>query len=234
MLLERPAMKDSNRGWIEGVHRGMDYGWGNGDQVLAAAPGRVVAVQDGYAELGDGGKRTDNGGWGNRIVIEHAPGVQTAYAHVKNGTITVKVGDVVTAGQVLARMGNNGISTAKHLHFELYLNGVRVDPAPYFTRHLPGTGTTAGETTPPTTYHDESEEDDIMRLLYVTDDCDGNGKPGWVLLNLVTGTPLPLVNDGKRATQETANSWARVNGSARLCTRQDMLNTIAAIAATAP
>lgn len=78
-----------------------------------------------------------------------------------------------------------------------------------------------------------SKEDHDMRFLYVTDSVDGNGIPGWALLNVNTGKVRPLRNNGKPEDQERANSWARVWGSASSCTRQDMLNAIAAIQQTA-
>ena len=114
-----------------GRHSGQDYGWGSGDQVLAAAPGRVIYVYRG------GGY---NQGWGNRVIVEHAPGVRTTYNHLATGTVLVNVGDTVTAGPRIGTMGDTGKVNGRHLHFELYLDGVRVDPEPYFSRDLPGTG----------------------------------------------------------------------------------------------
>lgn len=116
-------------------HRGKDYGWYNANvaqsrQVVAAAPGRVVEV------YGAGG---DNLGWGNRVVIEHAPGFRTTYSHLATGTIKVAVGNTVSAGQLIATMGNTGRASGIHLHFEVYLNGTRVDPNPWFSKHIPGT-----------------------------------------------------------------------------------------------
>lgn len=139
MILQRPAAQLPGNlfrpeGAAGGRHSGQDYGWGSGDQARAAAPGRVIYVYR------DGGY---NQGWGNRVIVEHAPGVRTTYNHLANGTVVVNVGDTVTAGQLIGTMGTTGKVTAKHLHFELYINGVRVDPEPYFSRHLPGTEGTA-------------------------------------------------------------------------------------------
>ena len=122
-----------SRGWVSGSHRGIDYGWYNADpagsrRVVAAAGGRVVEVYSG------GGY---NQGWGNRVVIEHAPGVRTTYNHLSS--IAVSVGQEVATGAAVGVMGQTGEVTGISLHFELYLSGNRVDPAPYFTRHLPGT-----------------------------------------------------------------------------------------------
>jgi hypothetical protein len=126
-----------NRGWITGAgrHSGIDYGWYNADpegsrRVHAAAPGKVISVYNG------GGS---NDGWGCRVIIEHAPGVRTTYNHFWSNGIKVKTGQAVDAGTYLGQMGSTGDSSGTHLHFELYLNGSRVDPAPYFSKDLPGT-----------------------------------------------------------------------------------------------
>lgn len=108
-------------------HKGLDYGFLKADpartqQVYAAYAGTVVSV------YGGGGY---NEGWGNRVIIEHAPGVRTTYNHLKTGTILVSQGQRVATGQKIATMGMTGKVTGVHLHWELYLNGVRVDPKPY-------------------------------------------------------------------------------------------------------
>lgn len=134
MILAVPAKQKTHRGWALGVHRGEDYGWGSGDQIFAAEDGIVVSIYD------DNGP---NGGWGNRIRIKHADGAYTTYNHIRPGGILVKLNARVKKGQLIAWMGNTGKSTAKHLHFELELGGMgsqfRVNPAPYRSKHLPGT-----------------------------------------------------------------------------------------------
>lgn len=117
-------------------HEGIDYGWYTADpagsqRVFAAAAGKVVSVSS------DG---SYNGGWGNRVVIEHAGGSKTGYNHLITGGIKVWVGKSVGRGELIAMMGSTGDSQGRHLHFELYLpNGDRVDAKPYFTKDLPGT-----------------------------------------------------------------------------------------------
>lgn len=74
--------------------------------------------------------------WGNYIKIKH-PNVgdgkyETLYAHLEKGSITLKVGDNVSAGQEIGTMGTTGFSTGIHLHFELWYNGSRIDNYPYF------------------------------------------------------------------------------------------------------
>lgn len=76
-------------------------------------------------------------------------------------------------------------------------------------------------------------EEDDMKLLYVTDDCDGSGNPGWVLLNTRTGNLFPpLINDGTAKPQAAANRWAIIWGSSKVVVRQDMLNAVSAIKKT--
>lgn len=78
-----------------------------GTPVFAAASGRVIV-----AKLGGW-----NGGYGNYIVISHPNGTQTLYAHLYS--IGVSVGDIVSKGDQIAKMGNTGNSTGPHLHFEI-------------------------------------------------------------------------------------------------------------------
>jgi hypothetical protein len=138
--LARPVPESRSpfrRGWIPGEHRGLDYGWiDNNDIVIeAAAAGRVIDVVQSYP---DNANRNDNGGWGNRIRIDHGNGIVTTYNHLRRGSAKVSPGEWVGVGHGLAVMGNSGKSTGRHLHFELYLNGTRVDPEPYRSRDLPG------------------------------------------------------------------------------------------------
>lgn len=125
------------RGWITtgSGHRGLDYGYVLGKvqestKILAAAAGKVISVYEGAGF---------NYGWGRRIKIDHGHGNVTTYNHIRPGGVLVEVGDTVKAGDLIGLMGSSGASTGTHLHFELYINGVRVDPAPFFSKHLPGT-----------------------------------------------------------------------------------------------
>lgn len=111
------------------AHRGQDYGWASGDIVKAAADGVVEYI---YAGAGY------NQGWGRRVIIRHSNRAKTTYNHFPPG-ILVREGQKVKAGQLLGHMGTSGNAEFKHLHFELYIDGWRVDPAPYFVRDLPGT-----------------------------------------------------------------------------------------------
>ena len=67
--------------------------------------------------------------YGLYLQINHAGGVQSFYAHCSQ--LLVQQGQTVTAGQVVALSGSTGNSTGPHLHFELKLNGVRLNPVYY-------------------------------------------------------------------------------------------------------
>jgi murein DD-endopeptidase MepM/ murein hydrolase activator NlpD len=94
-------------------HRGVDLRAAYGTEVPAAETGKVVFA----------GER---GAYGNLVVVEHGNGVQTRYAHLSS--IAVTPGTPVAAGQAIGRVGSTGRSTAPHLHFEVLVNGERVDP----------------------------------------------------------------------------------------------------------
>jgi murein DD-endopeptidase MepM/ murein hydrolase activator NlpD len=109
-------------GWrrdpIDGVarfHRGIDIRAAYGQDIQAAGAGRVVSAGT-------------EGGYGETVVIEHAGGLRTRYAHLSASLVTP--GQEVTAGQVVGRAGRSGRATGTHLHFEVTTTaGDRVDPA---------------------------------------------------------------------------------------------------------
>ena len=69
-------------------------------------------------------------GYGNYICIDHGGGVATGYAHIVNGGFAVRRGQRVSAGQVIAYMGQTGVAFGCHLHFEVYRPGT-IDPAAF-------------------------------------------------------------------------------------------------------
>src|SRR5262249_11171513 len=87
-----------------------------GMPIYAAADGVVTEVLDGQFDRNTNGSSSD----GNHVWIDHGNGWRTLYYHFARGTITVKVGDVVKAGQVIGLMGSSGNSTTVHLHFTPY------------------------------------------------------------------------------------------------------------------
>jgi murein DD-endopeptidase MepM/ murein hydrolase activator NlpD len=94
-------------------HLGIDFSARTGDPVLAAAGGVVsfAGVKSGY---------------GNVVEVDHGNGYSTLYGH--NSRLIVRVGDIVRAGQQLARAGSTGRSTGPHVHFEVHVNGRPVNP----------------------------------------------------------------------------------------------------------
>lgn len=104
-----------------GYHRGIDISGANasGSLVVAGASGTVTEA--GWS----------TGGYGNYVIINHGNGVETLYAHMLDNSLMVSAGDVVQKGQTIGRVGNTGYSFGAHLHFEVRINGNRLDPAPY-------------------------------------------------------------------------------------------------------
>jgi murein DD-endopeptidase MepM/ murein hydrolase activator NlpD len=107
-----PAEHPFTHNWY--LHKGIDIGYGYGKPILAAANGKVVEKK--YEPLG----------FGHYIVIRHNYGFLTKYAHMND--VYVSEGDVVTQGQVVGAMGNTGLSTGPHLHFEVRIGSQVVDP----------------------------------------------------------------------------------------------------------
>jgi murein DD-endopeptidase MepM/ murein hydrolase activator NlpD len=98
------------------MHDGIDIGCAYGTPVRAAAAGTVI-----YAGW--------MSGYGNLVVIDHGNGLSTAYAHASS--LAVTVGQSVAQGQTVSYVGSTGHSTGPHLHFEVRVNGVAVDPLSY-------------------------------------------------------------------------------------------------------
>lgn len=95
------------------MHEGLDIAANTGTPVLATADGIVARVE--YSPT-----------YGNAVVIDHGYGYQTLYAH--NSRNLVKVGQRVKRGERIAQVGNTGVSTGPHLHYEVHLNGVPINP----------------------------------------------------------------------------------------------------------
>lgn len=108
-------------------HQGIDFVPGNGEPVYAISDGMVI-------DMGGGG------GYGNYVVLKHlignTEGVMeewtSLYAHMQNNSFPegMIIGSVVKTGEQIGLVGNTGVSTGPHLHFELKINGENVDPLP--------------------------------------------------------------------------------------------------------
>jgi murein DD-endopeptidase MepM/ murein hydrolase activator NlpD len=89
-----------------------------GAPILAPAAGRVFAALDTVAD-NPVGQFHPVSAWGNHLVIEHLHGEYSLLAHLRQGSLQVKAGDSVRAGDVVAQCGNSGRTTAPHLHYDL-------------------------------------------------------------------------------------------------------------------
>jgi hypothetical protein len=96
------------------IHHGLDIAVGTGKPIYAAESGKVIVA--GF----------DKGGYGKYIKIEHANGYTTLYGHCSE--LLVSVGQNVNKGAVIGLAGSTGRSTGPHVHFEIALNGTRLDP----------------------------------------------------------------------------------------------------------
>lgn len=133
---------EENRWRDSGCHNGLDIsglGLTPGTiNVIAAQDGKVIyPSEDWQTNYNDEGyyRNPDGGGFGNYVMIQHSDGVYTIYGHLAKNSITVRAGDTVRQGQVIAKVGHSGSSTGPHLHFEVRVGGqsniYAVDPYEY-------------------------------------------------------------------------------------------------------
>lgn len=100
----------------EEFHSGMDISARSGTPVIAPADGIVDSIGSAY-------------GFGKTIIIKHGYGHQTKYAHLSK--YLVKKGDLIKRGQEIALIGTSGRTTGPHLHYEVHVNSVPVNPLSY-------------------------------------------------------------------------------------------------------
>jgi murein DD-endopeptidase MepM/ murein hydrolase activator NlpD len=98
------------------MHRGMDFAAPTGTPVYAAGDGTVAFA----------GWRGD---YGRTVILRHADGISTLYAHLSTIPAALRPGARVRQGQVIGRVGSTGLSTGPHLHYEVHRNNVAVNPA---------------------------------------------------------------------------------------------------------
>lgn len=98
------------------MHNGVDMPCSIGDPIRAATEG-IVTIAESY------------GGYGNTVVIQHANSISSLYAHLNSWSVNVD--QYVFTGEQIGACGTTGLSTGPHLHFEIRISGVPVDPMPY-------------------------------------------------------------------------------------------------------
>ena len=103
------------------LHAGMDFSGAVGTPIYATGNGKVV-----YAEIRQG--------YGKCVLIDHGFNYETLYAHMSN--YNVKAGQKVKRGDIIGYMGNTGMSTGPHIHYEVKKNGHPVDPINYYFNDL--------------------------------------------------------------------------------------------------
>ena len=104
------------------MHSGIDFTAPTGTPIYATGNGRVVPAPDGAS------------GYGNHVVIDHGFGYKTLYAHMYKSK--VKMGQRVKRGQLIGYVGNTGLSSGPHLHYEVIKNGNKINPINYFFNDL--------------------------------------------------------------------------------------------------
>ncbi|MHB1687524.1 MAG: M23 family metallopeptidase [Ignavibacteriaceae bacterium] len=102
---------------IERMHEGIDFVANEGTPVYATGDGTIDFV--GY-----------RGGFGLAVEIDHGFGYETVYAHLSEAD--VKEGQKVSRGEMIAKIGDSGLSTGPHLHYEVHHDGVKLNPAEFF------------------------------------------------------------------------------------------------------
>ena len=102
-----------------GVHRGVDIAAARGTPIHAAADGTIRS-------------RSYSSSYGNYVVIDHANGYSTLYAHATSISSSIRSGQKVVRGQVIAWVGSTGVSTGPHLHWEVSRNGQLINPLNFF------------------------------------------------------------------------------------------------------
>lgn len=110
-----------NGGPFDRFHNGADFAGAPGSPVRAAAPGRVVLADTLNIR-------------GVSLMIDHGWGVFTVYAHLSDRN--VQLGDFVNTGQLIGSVGSTGRATGAHLHWELWVNGIPVDPMQWVRQNL--------------------------------------------------------------------------------------------------
>ena len=111
-----------NGGPVSSFHAGSDWGAPEGAPILAPAPGVVVLAEPLFVR-------------GGAVIVDHGAGVYSNFWHMSR--IDVQVGDEVQTGDQLGLVGTTGLSTGAHLHWEIRVDGIAVDPMQWTSSKLP-------------------------------------------------------------------------------------------------
>ena len=122
----------------KGVHNGIDIGW-NSSKYTKSQNFDIYSNCDGVVEdilTGQYNNTNATGiySWGNFVLIKHQNGMKSRYAHLSQ--VLVKKGQKVTKNTKIGIMGDSGKAYGKHLHFEVYKNGERINPYDYLTKPI--------------------------------------------------------------------------------------------------
>jgi murein DD-endopeptidase MepM/ murein hydrolase activator NlpD len=107
---------------VKKLHTGIDFAASIGTPIYATADGKVQSVDIKFS------------GYGKVVEIDHGFGYRTRYAHMHE--FAVRQGQSIKRGDLIGYVGNTGLSTAPHLHYEVLINGTQVDPVHYFYNDL--------------------------------------------------------------------------------------------------
>jgi murein DD-endopeptidase MepM/ murein hydrolase activator NlpD len=107
---------------VNKFHQGVDFSAPIGTDIFAPGNGKVVEAD------------VSRWGYGKSLTIDHGFGFKTTYSHLSQ--FKVKVGEQVKRGQLIAKVGNSGKSTAPHLHYEVHKNGQPINPIHFFFNDL--------------------------------------------------------------------------------------------------
>jgi murein DD-endopeptidase MepM/ murein hydrolase activator NlpD len=107
---------------VKKMHTGIDFAAEIGTPIYATADGKVIAVDVKFS------------GYGKLVEIDHGFGYRSRYAHMHE--FAVRIGQNIKRGDLVGYVGNTGLSTAPHLHYEVLINGNQVDPVHYFFNDL--------------------------------------------------------------------------------------------------
>lgn len=109
---------------VRAMHPGIDFSAPIGTPIYATADGTVAEAETSFLISG----------YGIKVEIEHGFGYRTRYAHMQ--AFVIKKGQHVKRGELIGYVGNTGLSTAPHLHYEVFVRGAKVNPIHYFFKGL--------------------------------------------------------------------------------------------------